>query len=86
MANYEEHLEEAIQTGSRRQDPLNPQKHRYTKTFDDLAKENTHLVAIVLFRFSEDPQGQPVPNNYGVLHYQLHTRSTSISHPSTGSA
>lgn len=54
----------------RKQDPLNPQKYRYIKPFDDLAEDNTHIIAIVLFRFSEGPDGQPVPNNYIVTAYQ----------------
>jgi len=31
---------------------------------------NTHIVAIVLLRFKEDEQGEPVPNNYIVTAYQ----------------
>jgi hypothetical protein len=53
MAAYEEHLQDTMRSGQRRQDPLQPQKYWYMKAFDDLAVENTHLVAIVLGRFSE---------------------------------
>jgi len=42
----------------------------YVKAFDDLAEDNTHIIAIVLFRFSEGPGGEPVPNNYIVTAYQ----------------
>jgi hypothetical protein len=70
MSTYEEHLKEAIQSGKRKQDPLNLQKYRYVKQFDDLAEDNTHIIAIVLFRFSEGPSGEPVPNNYIVTAYQ----------------
>ena len=70
MSAYEKHLQSTIQSGRRRQDPLNPQKYRYIKAFDDLAEDNTHIVAIVLFRFSEGPAGEPVPNNYIVTAYQ----------------
>jgi len=70
MSAYEVHLKETIQSGKRRQDPLNPQKYRYVKAFDDLAEDNTHIIAIMLFRFSEGPDGQPVPNNYIVTAYQ----------------
>ena len=70
MLAYEEHLEATIRTGKRRQDLLNPQKYRYTRAFDDLAEDNTHIVAIVLFRFSKDASGNPVPNNYIVTAYQ----------------
>lgn len=74
MSAYEEHLKETIRAGKRKQDPLNPQKFRYFKAFDDLAEDNTHIIAIVLFRFSEGPDGEPVPNNFIVTAYQKEIR------------
>lgn len=70
MADHEEHLKETIQSGKRKQDSLNPQKYRYVRAFGDLAEDNTHIIAIVLFRFSEGPGGEPVANNYIVTAYQ----------------
>ncbi len=70
MIDYEVHLQDVIQSGGRKQDSLNPQKYRYSHAFDDLAEDNTHIVAIVLFRFSEGEDGKPVPNNYIVTAYQ----------------
>lgn len=70
MSTYEEHLKETILSGNRKQDTLNPQKYRYVKAFDDLTEDNTHIIAIVLFRFSEGTDGEPVPNNYIVTAYQ----------------
>ena len=70
MSAYEEHLRETIQSGRRKQDSLNPQKYRYVKAFDDLAEDNTHIIAIVLFRFSEGSGGEPVLNNFIVTAYQ----------------
>ncbi len=70
MAECKEHLNTTIRSGMRRQDPLNPQKYRYMKAFDDLAEDNTHIVAIVLFRFGTEHSGKPVPNNYIVTAYQ----------------
>ncbi len=70
MSACEGHVQEAIQSGRRRQDSLNPQKYRYVKAFDDLAEDNTHIVVIVLFRFVEGPGGEPIPNNYVVTAYQ----------------
>ena len=63
MALYEEHLKETIQSGQRRQDALNPQKYRYVHAFADLPEGNTHMVAIVTFRFSRGDDGKPNPNN-----------------------
>ena len=73
MSTYEGHLKETVQSGKRKQDPLNPQKHRYIKPFDNLAEDNTHIIAIVLFRYSEGPDGEPVPNSYIVTAYQKET-------------
>ena len=70
MLTCEQHLQETVQSGYRKQDRLNPQKYRYNKAFDDLVKDNTHIVAIVLFRFGEGEGGKPVPNNYIVTAYQ----------------
>ncbi len=70
MSAYGEYLKETVQSGKRKQDPLNPQKYFYIKSFDDLAENNTHIIAIVLFRFSEGPNGEPVSNNYIVTAYQ----------------
>lgn len=70
MACYEEQLREAIRSGKRKQDSLNPRKYRYIKAFDDLAEYNTHIIAIVLFRFSQEQVGELVSNNYIVTAYQ----------------
>jgi hypothetical protein len=70
MMGCEEQLRETIHAGRRMQDPLNPRKYRYTQAFEGLVEDNTHIVAIVLFRFSEDRTGRPVPNNYIVTAYQ----------------
>jgi hypothetical protein len=53
----------------RRQDALNPQKYRYVKAFAELPEGNTHMIAIVLFRFSQGDDGKPYPNNYIVTAY-----------------
>ncbi len=69
MADYEEELKATIRLGQRKQDSLNPQKFRYRMAFDNLAEYNTHIVAIVLFRFREIA-GKATPNNYIVTAYQ----------------
>jgi hypothetical protein len=69
MTLYEEHLKETIQLGQRRQDALSPQKYRYVKACADLPEGKTHIVAIVLFRFSQGDDGKPNPNNYIVTAY-----------------
>jgi hypothetical protein len=74
MVRYEEHLKETIESGQRRQDGLNPQKYRYAKAFADLLEDNTHMVAIALFRFRQGDDGKPHPNNYIVTAYMKELR------------
>lgn len=70
MLGYEGALKETVQLGQRKQDALNPEKYRYVRAFTGLAEENTHMVAIVLFRSVDGGAGRPVPNNYIVTAYQ----------------
>jgi hypothetical protein len=70
MSDFGNHLKETIRSGVRKQDKLNPQKFRYVMPFDDLPENNTHLVAIVLFRFGANNLGNPFSNNYIVTAYQ----------------
>ena len=70
MEAHEEDLIDTIRYGLRRQEPLNPQKYRYVRGFDDLTRRNTHITAIVLFRFRDNPSGEPIANNYIVTAYQ----------------
>ena len=74
MLAYEEQLKETIRNGARQQDSLNPLKYRYVKAFERLAEDNTHIVAIVLFRFSEDEAGNLFPNSYIATAYQKAVR------------
>jgi len=69
-----EQLKETIRSSVREQDSLNPLKYRYVKAFAGLAEDNTHLVAIVLFRFSEDETEKLLQNNYVVTAYQKAVR------------
>jgi len=63
-------VQETVRSGQRKQELLNPQKYRYSKAFDALDDDNTHIVAIVLCRFREGKDGHPEPNNYIVTAYQ----------------
>lgn len=40
------------------------------KAYDDLVKGNTHIVAIVIFRFNIENDGKFVHNRYIVTAYQ----------------
>jgi hypothetical protein len=64
VETYEEYLQSTLRQGRRRQEPLNPRKYRYFRYFDDLPSGVNHFIAIVLFGFTVDDQGQTIPNNY----------------------
>ena len=70
MSDYEAELMSTLQQGRRQQDTINPQKYSYTKAFDNLTDDNTHIVALVLFRYREQIGSRPVANNYVVTAYQ----------------
>jgi hypothetical protein len=72
MTNYEKHLKATIRKGRRRQEPLNPRKYRYAHPFTDLPEGFNHLVAIVLFGFNVDKQGNTFPNNFVVTAFVKH--------------
>jgi hypothetical protein len=70
MEACEDELMEAIETGRRKQETLNPQKYRYQQRFSTLESGNSEIEAVVLFRFKSDESGATVPNNYIVTAYQ----------------
>lgn len=70
MEAYEEKLKETIRKGSRKQDSLNPQKYRYMRGFDNLPMDNTHIVAIALFKLQEKETGEIEFHNFITTAYQ----------------
>ena len=69
LEDFEEAVQETIESGQRKHDTLSFHKYRYSRAFDALPEYNTHIVAIVLFRFTEGTDGKPYPNNYIVTAY-----------------
>ena len=74
MVDYEKYLKVTIKQGQRRQEPLNPRKYRYYHPFEDLPDDVNHVVAIVLFGFNVDEQGQTIPNNFIATAFFKHIR------------
>jgi len=70
IKNYEAELQATIKTGAHKQDTLNPQKYRYSKEFSALPADNTHIVAVALFKFRESDVGEIESNNFIVTAYQ----------------
>ena len=73
-APYFDKFLETLRTGRRKQDPLIPNEYRYSKRFDELLPENTHLVVLVLFKMRLDENGQVVPNNFVVTGWAKYIR------------
>ena len=74
MRDCEDVLKQTIRLGTRTQEPLAPQKFRYTRASADLLDGNTHVVAVVLFRFEESDDGPFRRNNYVVTAFQKRVR------------
>ena len=70
MSDNEDELRETVKFGSRKQDFFNPRKYRYSKKFDNLTSNNTHIVVIVMFRYFAAEEGELLPNNFIVTAYQ----------------
>ncbi len=70
MWDYEDELRQTIRNSSRKQEALDPQKYRYSQRFENLTAKNTHIIAVVIFRFAENEQGDLMPNNFIVTAYQ----------------
>lgn len=75
MAEHESDLMMTLQKGRRRQEPLNPRKYRYAHPFEHLPYDFNHVVAITLFGFDVDQQGQTIPNNFVATAFLTHIRS-----------
>jgi hypothetical protein len=74
MADYEAHLKATIRKGQRRQEPLNARKYRYSHPFNDLPEDVNHVVAIALFGFDVNEEGETVPNNFIATAFLKHIR------------
>lgn len=72
MAEYEDCLKTTIQKGRRRQEPLNPRKYRYAHAFDDLPEDFNHAVAIALFGFDINENGETIANNFVATAFLKH--------------
>ncbi|HKZ71108.1 MAG TPA: hypothetical protein VJ020_13570 [Anaerolineales bacterium] len=75
MADYESQLKVTVQKGHRRQEPLNPRKYRYTHQFDELPEDFNHIVAIALFGFDVDDEGETIANNFIATAFMKHVRA-----------
>jgi hypothetical protein len=68
-------LLETLRKGRRRQEPTDPSRYRYYWRCENLPAGFTHIVAAVVFKQVEQPDGEQVSNNFvtsawGVLIYR----------------
>jgi len=71
MSQHEEDLKRTIRTGRRTQDSLVPNKYFYRAPVSTLPGGNTHIEAVVVFRFTMDESGATIPNNFIVTAYPV---------------
>ena len=71
MSDHEEDLKRTIRAGRRTQDSLSPNKYFYREAASNLPEGNTHIEAIVVFRFTLDESGATVPNNFVITAYPI---------------
>ena len=74
MVDYESTLRATIRRGRRSQDPDNPQKFFYQLRVPNLPEYNTHIEAVVLFRFRVSEEAAGEANNYVVTAYPTELR------------
>lgn len=74
VADYESYLKVTLQKGRRQQELLNPRKYRYAHLFDDLPNDFNQVVAIALFGFDVNEQGDTHPNNFVATAFLKHSR------------
>jgi hypothetical protein len=73
MIHHEEALRDTIRRGRRQQDPLKPDKYRYSMKYPGLPNKNVLVVAIVLFDY-EGVGAAREPNNHVATGFLKHVR------------
>ncbi len=66
LQDHFEDLLETLRKGRRKQDPMDPGKYKYYWPCNPLLPEYTHLVAVVRFSETTDPDGDTIPDNFMV--------------------
>lgn len=69
MTPYRDHVLKAIRIGLRRQDPLDPGKYKYSRAFDDLRADFTHVVVVVKFETRTKSPTREEENNFVLTAY-----------------
>jgi hypothetical protein len=59
-----------IRAGRRKQDKFEPNKYKYSRPFDDLPLEYTHIVVVIKFGLTSDEL--PQENNFVLTAYLVH--------------
>lgn len=60
---------DTLKTGRRRQNPLDPRKYTYSKSYAGLPFDNTRMFVVVRFGLQFDESGKSHPNNFVLTAY-----------------
>ena len=69
IIGYEEHVLKTLRLGSRRQQPLEPDVFKYSRSYDDLPESHTQIIVVVKFGRKTNEQGQVETNNFVITAY-----------------
>lgn len=69
VIGYEEHVLKTLRSGKRKQQPLEPDVFKYSRSFDDLPKNHTQIIIVVKFEQKIDENGQVEQNNFVITAY-----------------
>ena len=69
MTQCRVHVLKTLRLGRRRQDPLDPAKYKYSRTFDDLPTNSTHVVVVVKFESRFRSEKTEESNNFVLTAY-----------------
>lgn len=71
------HLDEVLNTirrGRRRQQPTDPQAYLYRLPCELLPRPYNGIAVVVVFRYTQDENGQLIPNNFAVTAWGIMMR------------
>jgi len=69
VAGYETHVLKTLRSGTRKQQPLEPNIFKYSMSYDDLPEDNTRIIVVVKFGEKIGEQEQIESNNFVITAY-----------------
>jgi hypothetical protein len=69
IIGYEGHVVRTLRSGRRKQQPLEPDIFKYSKSYHDLPGNHIQIIVVVKFGQKIDEQGQVEPDNFVITAY-----------------